>query len=92
MRKIDEIIWLASQLEGESLLINGKVANDFNFRLDPLAGTIMLAAAAQHGIPIRLMSFSLTGQTSQSHSLIAFDAASFTGPAKTTPRSKRSLS
>jgi len=45
IRNIKEIIVLASRLKGESLQINGKVVNDFNFRMDPVGGTILLAAA-----------------------------------------------
>ena len=59
LRKIDEIIALASQVEGESLQINGKVVNDFNARIDPLAATLLLAADVPH-VPIRLISFSLS--------------------------------
>ena len=90
-RKIEEIIWLASQNEGESLKINGKTVNDFNFRMDPLGGAILLAEASEQDVPVRLMSFSLTGITSQSETLIAFDAANFTGPATPTQQSEESL-
>jgi inosine-uridine nucleoside N-ribohydrolase len=90
-RKIAEVVWLASQLEGEALMINGKTVNDFNFRLDPLGGAILLAEASARDVPVRLMSFSLTGQTSQSEKLIAFNAEDFTGPEPPTPRSKQSL-
>ncbi len=38
-RKIKEIIALASRLEGESVQVNGKVVNDFNFRMDPIGRT-----------------------------------------------------
>ncbi len=65
-----EIIVLASRMEGESLTINGKVVNDFNFRMDPVAGTLFLAAGTEPRVPIRLMSFQLTGQTSQADDLI----------------------
>jgi len=90
-RKIAEIIWLASQNEGESLQVNGKTVNDFNFRMDPLGGAILLAEASERGVPVRLMSFALTGITSQSETLIAFDAADFTGPPDPTPKSEESL-
>jgi len=90
-RKIAEIIWLASRVEGEHLTINGKVVNDFNFRMDPLAGAILLAEAGEQDVPVRLLSFALTGQTSQEENLIAFRRPDFVGPAKPTPRSEASL-
>ena len=90
-RKIEEVIVLASQLEGEPLQINDKVVNDFNFRMDPLGGTLFLAEAAAQRVPVRLMVFSLTGQTSQADDLIPFDGAHFTGPSRPTPSSQASL-
>ena len=89
--KIAEIVVLASQLEGESLIVNGKVVNDFNFRMDPLAGLLMLEAAGE--IPIRLIAFSLSGQTSQSGSrLMAFNDSTLKGPSPSTEASRKSLS
>ena len=87
-----EIIVLASRIEGDSLTVNGKVVNDFNFRMDPLAGTLFLAADTDPPVPIRLMAFRLTGQTSQADDLIAFDASTLAGPSPPTPESTRSLS
>lgn len=92
VRFVREIIVLASRIEGDSLTINGRVVNDFNLRLDPLAGTILLGAEAARQIPIRLMAFRLTGQTSQADDLIALDASTLTGPSPATPESMRSLS
>jgi inosine-uridine nucleoside N-ribohydrolase len=86
-----EIIVLASRTEGESLTINGKVVNDFNFRMDPMAGTLFLAAGTEPQVPIRLMSFQLTGQTSQADDLIPLDASTLKGPSPPTPASTRSL-
>lgn len=86
-----EIIVLASRTEGESLTINGTVVNDFNFRMDPVAGTLFLAAETEPRVPIRLMSFQLTGQTSQADDLIPLDASTLKGPSPPTPASTRSL-
>ena len=89
--KIREIIAVASRVEGESLTINGKVVNDFNFRTDPVAGALLIAANATRDVPIRLMSFQLTGQTSQADDLIFFDSTTLRGPQPPTPESERSL-
>jgi len=91
LRKIREIIAIASRLEGESVQINGLVVNDFNFRMDPVAGALLLGADTRVQVPIRLMSFSLTGQTSQSGDLIAFNADSYPGPQRPNPKSERSF-
>jgi len=88
---IVEIVALVSQVEGESLTVNGKVVNDFNFRMDPLGGAMLLAASTSPPVPIRLMSFALTGQTSQADDLIAFDASTLRGPDPPTAASERSL-
>jgi inosine-uridine nucleoside N-ribohydrolase len=90
-RNIEEIVAIASRLEGESLTINGKVVNDFNFRMDPVGGTLFLAAAADHHVPVRLMSFRLTGQTSQQCNVIAYDAATYPGRLPPTPESEFSF-
>jgi inosine-uridine nucleoside N-ribohydrolase len=87
-----EVIVLASRIDGDSLAVNGKVVNDFNFRLDPLAGTLFLAADTEPPVPIRLMAFRLTGQTSQADDLIMLDASTLEGPSPPTPESTRSLS
>ncbi len=42
-----EIIVLASRIDSESLTINGKVVNDVNSRMDPVAGTLFLAAGTE---------------------------------------------
>jgi inosine-uridine nucleoside N-ribohydrolase len=89
---VREIIVLASRIEGDSLAVNGKIVNDFNFRLDPLAGALLLAAETTPQVPIRLMAFRLTGQTSQADDLIALDASTLEGPSPPTPESMRSLS
>jgi inosine-uridine nucleoside N-ribohydrolase len=89
IRKIREIIAIASRVEGESLLVNGKVVNDFNFRIDPVGGTLLLGASTH--VPIRLMAFQLTGQTSQAGDVIAFDAATYPGRQPPTPASKASF-
>jgi inosine-uridine nucleoside N-ribohydrolase len=89
---VREIIVLGSRVEGDSLTVNGKVVNDFNVRIDPLAGALLLAAEAARAVPIRLMAFRLTGQTSQADDLIALDASTLTGPTPPTPESMRSLS
>ena len=91
LRKIEEIIAIASRVEGESVQINGLVVNDFNFRMDPIAGTLLLGATTKVDVPIRLMSFSLTGQTSQSNDLIPFNADSYPGPEHTNPQSEESF-
>lgn len=89
--KIDEIIAIASRVEGESVLVNGKVVNDFNFRMDPVGGTLLLGAPDAKHVPIRLMSFSLTGQTSQAGDVIGFDAATYPGRRPPTAASEASL-
>ncbi len=89
--KINEIIILASRLEGESVTINGKVVNDFNFRMDPVAGALLFGSEVAKEIPIRLMSFSLTGQTSQADDLIEFNSSTLKGPTPSTPESRFSL-
>lgn len=86
-----EIIVLASRIEGESLTINNIVVNDFNFRMDPVGGTLLLAAETDPPVPIRLMSFQLTGQTSQADDLIPLDASTLKGPSPPTQASIRSL-
>jgi inosine-uridine nucleoside N-ribohydrolase len=91
VQRIHEIIAIASRVEGESVQINGLVVNDFNFRMDPVAGTLMLAMAGRRDVPVRLMSFSLTGQTSQADSLIPFTADSYPGPPRPRPRDERSF-
>jgi inosine-uridine preferring nucleoside hydrolase len=91
LQRVKEIIALASQLEGESLTINGLVVNDFNVRRDPTAAALLLASKRGRQIPIRLMVFSLSGQTSQKDTLIPFDSATFKGPQPPTPESTRSL-
>lgn len=78
-RKIKEIIAIASRLEGESVQVNGKVVNDFNFRMDPIGGTLLVRASGVQHVPLRLMAFSLTGQTSQEGEIIGFDAATYPG-------------
>lgn len=90
-RKIAEIIAIASRVEGESLTINGKIVNDFNFRMDPVGGTLLLGATDEHHVRIRLMSFSLTGQTSQQDDLIGFDAATYPGRIPPTASSEASF-
>jgi inosine-uridine nucleoside N-ribohydrolase len=89
--RIAEIVVLASRVEGESLTINGKIVDDFNPREDPLAATLFLAAKTPTPVPIRLMTFQLTGQTSQADDLIFFDASTLRGPTPSTPASERSL-
>jgi inosine-uridine nucleoside N-ribohydrolase len=91
LRKIHEIIAIASRLEGESVQINGLVVNDFNFRMDPVAGTLLLAAAGRSDVPVRLMTFNLTGQTSQADSLIPFTSDSYPGPPTSRPQDERSF-
>lgn len=89
--RIAEIVALVSRIESESLQVNGTVVNDFNFRMDPGAGTLLLAAPGAREVPIRLMAFALTGQTSQADDLIVLDATSLRGPSPPTPESERSL-
>lgn len=64
LRNIKEIIALASRLEGESLQVNGLAVDDFNPRMDPIGAALLLGATNAQHVKIRLMSFSLTGQTS----------------------------
>jgi inosine-uridine nucleoside N-ribohydrolase len=90
-RKIKEVIAIASRLEGQSLTVNGEVVNDFNFRMDPVGGTLLLWASGRARVPLRLMSFSLTGQTSQDGDVIAFDAATYPGRQPPTPASEASF-
>lgn len=89
--KIHEIIILASRLEGESVSVNGIIVNDFNFRMDPIAGALLLGSDAAREIPIRLISFNLSGQTSQSGDLIEFNSSTLKGPTPATPESQFSL-
>lgn len=91
IRKIEEIIAIASRLEGETVQINGKVVNDFNFRIDPVGGALLLGASEAAQVPIRLMSFALTGQTSQAGDVIGFDAATYPGRLPPTPASEASF-
>lgn len=91
IRKIREIIAIVARLEGESLLVNGKVVNDFNFRNDPVGGTLLLGASEGAHVPLRLMSFELTGQTSQAGDIIGFDAATYPGRQPPTPASEASF-
>ena len=86
--KIKEVIVLASRVEGESLTVNGLLVNDFNFRMDPLAGAIFLDASRE--IPVRLMTFALSGQTSQEGDrLVYFDSSTLRGPTPPTPQSEK---
>ena len=88
--KINEIVILASQIEGKGLFINGKTVNDFNFRMDPIAGALFLYAADD--VPIRMMSFALSGQTSQSGPRhMQFDNTTLKGPNPPTAASQKSL-
>lgn len=89
--KIAEIIMLASRLEGESLTVNVIIVNDFNFRMDPVGGALLFGSEAAREIPIRLMSFNLTGQTSQAGNLIEFNSTTLKGPTPPTPQSEFSL-
>jgi hypothetical protein len=91
IRNIKEIIVLASRLEGESLQVNGKVVNDFNFRMDPIGGTILLAASEARQVPIRLISFALSGQTSQTNKLFGFNSSTYPGRIPPTPASRASF-
>ncbi|MDF1760657.1 MAG: nucleoside hydrolase [Coxiellaceae bacterium] len=93
---IKRIIMLASQLKGEPLIINGKTVNDFNFRMDPTAGAILLRYA--DGVPITLMSFALTGQTSniknqasKQNRLMSFSSKNLKGPVNPTQQQSKSL-
>lgn len=88
--KISEIIILASQIQGKGLFINDKTVNDFNFRMDPVGGALFLYAADD--IPVKLMSFALSGQTSQSGSRhMQFDNTTLKGPNPSTAASQKSL-
>lgn len=91
IENIREIIVIASQLEGESLQINGLVVNDFNFRMDPIAGALLLDLSRTAKVPLKLMSFSLTSQTSQKGDIIAFDSDSYPGPGEPGPASEESF-
>ncbi len=91
IRNINEIIVLASRTKDSSVAVNGKVVNDFNFRMDPVGGTLMLAAGKARSVPIRLMSFGLTGQTSQTAGLFGFDAATYPGRKPSTAASRKSF-
>lgn len=91
LQNIEEIVVLASRLENEPLLLNGKRVNDFNFRLDPVGGALMLAENARHNVPMRFITFALSGQTSQKDTLIGFDANTFPGPAEKTPVAQNSF-
>jgi hypothetical protein len=90
-RKIAEIIAIASRLEGESVQVNGTVVNDFNFRMDPTGGTLLVWASGVRDVPLRLMAFSLTGQTSQEGDIIGFDASTYPGRQPPTPASEASF-
>ncbi len=88
--KITEIIVLASQVEGKGLFINGKTVNDFNFRMDPVGGALFLYAA--DNVPVKLMSFALSGQTSDSGARhMQFDNTTLKGPNPPTAASQKSL-
>jgi hypothetical protein len=88
---IREIIIVASQQEGESLQINGLVVNDFNFRMDPIAGALLLDLSRTTKVPLRFMSFSLTGQTSQTADVIPFDVDNYPGPEEPDAASEESF-
>jgi|GEM_PF-876678 len=90
LKNIAEIVILASRVKGESLTVNGKVVNDFNFRMDPVAGTILLVSAGKNSVPVRLMSFSLSGVTSQKATLFGFDRATYPGRRPATRASRKS--
>jgi len=90
-RRIKEIIAIVSRLEGESIQVNGKVVNDFNFRMDPTGGTLLVWASGVKHVPLRLMAFNLTGQTSQEGDVIGFDAATYPGRQPPTPASEISF-
>ena len=91
LKNIKEIIVVASQQEGESVQINGLVVNDFNFRMDPIAGALLLDLSGTKKVPLKLMSFSLTGQTSQTGDVIPFDADNYPGPEEPDAASKESF-
>ncbi|MCG6859950.1 MAG: nucleoside hydrolase [Chromatiaceae bacterium] len=91
LRNIEEIIVLASRLEGESVQINGLTVNDFNPRMDPIGAALLLGSENARNLRIRLMSFSLTGQTSQSDDLIPFNSDTYPGPPVVTPDSQASF-
>ena len=61
--------------------------------LFPIADPVALALGAKHTdhIRYRLMSFSLTGQTSQEGDVIAFDAETYPGPPDPDPVSEASF-
>ena len=87
---IREVVALASQVAGKPLKINDLVVNDFNFRTDPLGGALFLDAARE--VPIRLITFALSGRTSQKgDELIVFTPETLKGPSPPTPESERSL-
>jgi len=91
LRNIEEVIALASRLEGESVRINGLTVNDFNPRMDPIGAALLLGAKNARDVKIRLMSFSLTGQTSQAGDLIPFNSETYPGPPVVTPRARESF-
>lgn len=81
LRNIREIVFVASQMEGEETTINGLPINDFNIRMDPL-GAAMLLEADRVDVPLRFMTFQLTGQTSQSDEAFVFMRSTYPGPPK----------
>ncbi|MGB5834811.1 MAG: nucleoside hydrolase [Thiohalocapsa sp.] len=88
---IKEVIALASRLEGQRVQINGLAVNDFNPRMDPIGAALLLGAKHAQQVKIRLMSFSLTGQTSQANDLIPFNAEVYPGPPIVTPVAQASF-
>lgn len=79
LENVGEVIVLASQLEGDGTRLNGIPINDFNIRMDPIAAA-MLLAADRVSVPLRFMSFQLTGQLTQADQAFTFDAATYPGP------------
>jgi len=90
LSNIREIIFLASQMEGERVFINGIPINDFNLRIDPLAGALVLASN-RVAVPMRFMTFRLSRQTSLAGQDFAFNRKTYPGPQPPTQAGKASF-
>jgi len=88
LKQIEEIIFLASQLEGEVTEINGIPINDFNVRMDPL-GAAMALAVDRVNVPMRFMTFQLTSGMSQKGNIFAWNRATYPGPPRPATKQQR---
>ena len=88
LKQIEEIIFLASQLDGEVTEINGIPINDFNVRMDPIAAAMALAVDRVN-VPMRFMTFQLTSGMSQKGNIFAWNKDTYPGPPR--PATKQQI-